>query len=66
MKKMEEQVQAWSSIATRKKTLRSGRPTTTKSAVLAGSPIMGRPAFCMTIGRAWIRRLIPCQNGYGD
>ncbi len=33
--KMEDQVFTWSSISTRKKTLRSGISTTTKSAILA-------------------------------
>jgi hypothetical protein len=46
--------------------LRSRTQTTMKSAILASSPIMGLPAFCMTIGRAWIMRLTPCQNGCRD
>ena len=57
---MEDQVLlTWSSISTRKKTLRSRTQTTTISTILADSPIMGLPAFCMTIARAWIMRLTP-------
>src|SRR6266568_4389542 len=64
--KMEDQVFTWSSISTRKKTVKSGTQTTTKSAILAGSPIMVLPAFSMTIGIAWIMRLTHCQHGCGD
>ena len=64
--KMEDQVNTWSSISTQKKTVRSGTSTATKSVILAGSPIMGLPAFCMTIGRAWIIRLTHYQHGRGD
>jgi hypothetical protein len=49
--KMEDQVFTWSSISTRKRTLRSGTATTTKSAILAGSPIMGLFAFYRAIER---------------
>ena len=45
--KMEDQVNTWSSTSTQKQTLRSGTSTPTKSVILAGSPIMGLPAFCM-------------------
>jgi hypothetical protein len=49
-----------------KKTLWSGTSTTTKKAIMAGSPIMGLPAFCKTIGRAWIMRLTHCSNRCRD
>jgi len=55
-------VNTWSSISTRKKMVRSGTLTTTKSAILAGSPIIGLPAFSMTIGIAWIMRLTHSQQ----
>ncbi len=50
-------------LSTWKKAVRSGTQTTTKSAILAGSPIMGLPAFCMTIGIAWIMRLALVELG---
>src|SRR6266699_306553 len=46
--KMEDQMNTWSSISTRKKMVRSGTQTTTKSAILAGSSIIELPAFYMT------------------
>src|SRR5258708_39857187 len=68
---MEDQVHTWSEItwspiSTRKKTRRSKIQITTKSALLAGSPIMGPPAFCLTVGKVRIMRLTPCQNGCRD
>jgi hypothetical protein len=47
--KRENQEFTWFSLSTRKKTLRSGISTTTKSAILAESPIMGLFAFYMVI-----------------
>jgi hypothetical protein len=46
--KIEDQVFTWSSISTRKKTLRSGISTTTKSAILAvdGSSSQHSLTFC--------------------
>jgi hypothetical protein len=50
--KRENRVFTWFSLSARKQTFRSGISTTTKSAILAGSPIMGLFAFYMAIERA--------------